>query len=149
MALDQETRQNLMNSPGGVKLANLELLNLFSIVEKLGIKADDVGDGGNISIKGRTCLLERKKHTIELTWEAKYKNTLEESVLYLRLWRGYITKKGNVLGLLRKPKLVKQRVFSFELNAAGGCEWLEQGFDKIINSEDLAHLAVSTLDQAG
>ena len=150
MALDLKIRRNIMATPGGVKLANIELLKLFSIVEKLGIKTDsNTNKSKNIHVKSRTCRIEGKKHTVELVWDGKYKNTLEDSVLYLKLWQGHISNKGRPLGLLRKPKLINQRFFRFDLDASGACKWQEQGIDKIINSESLAKLAISTLEQAG
>jgi len=148
--MENDTRRLLLNSPSGVKLATVELLNVFSSVEKLiSSGLDETGNRKTISIQRRACLISEKKYCVQLVWESKYKNTLESSFLLLRLWRGSPSKKTASLIRFKKPKLIIEKKFEFDLNEIGDRKWKECDTSKSVTSKTLAHMSIETLNDAG
>jgi len=144
--IDKDTKHNLLKSPSGVKMANVEIIKLFACLEQM-IASEPYRNRNvkNIEIKGRICLIGFKKYSAQLVWETKYKNTLEDSRLCLRIWKGIPSRKFCLTPYFRKPRIILERIFTFDLNQKATGEWREQGSSSAINSEKLARNCIEFL----
>ncbi len=147
--MDKEMRQALLNSESGVKLANIEVINLFSDIKNIiALDPDEVSKKKKVTVEHRVCLIKKKRFSLQLVWDSKYKNTLEGSALYVKLWSGNPSRNTLLFAWARKPKLIEEKIFTFNLESSGDRGWKELGSSKPMISKVLAQLMVKMLDDA-
>lgn len=144
-------QKELLYSPHGVKLLKLELENLFFDTANLVKNRSRQQDGLKMEfiIKRKSCMLRVGRYAVQLFLDSKYKNTVENSVLYLRSFRGKYPQAPGSKTALFKGKMISERMFTFALSREGKRRWHEMGLsDRRFNSEDLAGVFVATLTTA-
>ena len=141
-----DQRKALLNSKSGVKLLKLELHNFFSRAEQLANERLGRHLGlKEVVIDPKTIALLGGKYTVQLIWDSRYKNTLENSTLYLRLWKGKFPKNHLLKSTLFKPKMISQREFLFDLDGTGSRLWREVGGQQLsLSSDELADVFINT-----
>jgi hypothetical protein len=144
-------QKELLYSPHGVKLLKSELENLFFDTANLVKNRSGQQDGLKMEfiIKRRSCTLRAGRYAVQLFLDSKYKNTVENSVLYLRSFRGKYPQGPGSKTAQFKGKMISERMFTFVLGREGKRRWHEMGLsDRRFNSEDLAGVFVATLTTA-
>ena len=147
-AIDNNQREALLDSQSGVRLLKLELENLFAKVEQLLQKGKHQLEDHHIDVvfEERACLLRGERYTAQLLLYSKYKNTVKNSVLYLRLWKGKLLRGKRRRVAFFKPKLITQRSFSFDMDCRGKRQWQEkEKSNRCFTSAELAEVFVASL----
>lgn len=140
----------LLNSEYGVKLLKIELMYLFSKIDQMiGQRSKDTYSKiGKVILQPRHCTITGGKLAVQVRWDAKFKNTLEGSVLWVILFKGNPSKMRRTM--MKKPTLVEieKKMFAFHLTQKGEQGWQEidsQAKGAYLTSEKLANLAIDML----
>jgi len=146
LAIDGDQHNALLNSKSGVKLLKVELHNLFlRVKQKADERLDNKKGYQEAAIFRRTCTLQGGKFNVQLFWDSKYKNTVKNSILFLRLWKGRLSKDHLPKSTLFKPKMISQREFLFDLDGTGRRLWQEVGGQQQrLSSDELADVFIDT-----
>lgn len=146
--ITDEKRQAFLDSTSGVRTAKLEIINLFIEIEQIISTSNkkEIPFKIKIATRQNECLLYCRRFTLQILWISKYKNTLKESVLSMRLWKGTKPINGSSFFHIMKPKLIKEWFFAFNLNERGEKEWNEASADqRFFSTKQLAQIAISRL----
>ena len=89
-ALTHNDGHELLNSESGVKLFKLEVIDLCSEVNKIfaGEKSVALMKMAKVIFKGNSYIITGERFYLQLRWETKYKNTLEDSGLWVTICKG-------------------------------------------------------------
>jgi hypothetical protein len=151
-ALAHNDGHELLNSESGVKLFKIEVIDLFSEVDQIvsGEKSAAHMKMTKVIFMGKSCFITKGRHYLQLRWETKYKNTLEDSGLWVTLCKG--KPGGWKPGWIKKmPKnVITSKKFDFHLTDKGGCRWKEVNGEVAKpdpTSEELARMLVDMLQE--
>jgi len=71
-------------------------------------------------------IIKSSGYSFSIVWEAQYFDSLINAFLYVKYWKGHVTKKrDSVYFPGEEPKLSNQRKFSFDLNREEQICWLD------------------------
>jgi len=152
-AMTRSDGKSLLNSEYGVKLLKIELIDLFSKIDQMVNQTENDGyrEIEEVIIQHRHCTLSGRKLAVQLRWDAKFKNTLEGSFLWVTLFRGNPIKRGRMW--TKKPKLqeMETKKFVFHVTQTGETGWKEidqKPKGTSLKSKQLARMAVNMLLEA-
>lgn len=143
----EKDRKQFLDSPEGVKFANDEVNKLFGFLEQ-AIKNTSGSKSSvslTISVGGRECAINGEGFSARFKWQLLYSNVLSDSVLYLDLFDGYFSIKGDSF-LFEKPKRIKNLEFQFDITKSKAPIWRERrNLTQAYSSENLSKLALTLL----
>jgi len=147
-AISESNVQLLLNSKCGVKLVKVELINLFSKIEQISTCKPDRGQKviDTVYREWRSCTIQGGKFAVQIRWDAKYKNSLEDSALLMILSKG-IVKQKKALFFRPRIKIIETTKFAFHIKTNGSRGWKKKNGakDEYLSSDQLALIAFNLL----
>jgi len=144
----EKERKALLNSEKGVQVATQEINSLFAEYEKFTNNFSDKNATVKIQFQkvGNTIVVFSGGFSLELLWRCHFINTLEHSVLYLRIWKGRHDARGISVFPFEEPKILKEIEYNFDLNKAGEFGWKESvGKKHFYSSKQLIEKSIDML----
>ncbi len=137
-----KARKVFLNSDDGVRAANNEVDNLFLELQRLcDTIASETGWTFEKHQPKRALLIYSCGVTLAHGWECRWSNTLEDSCLFIRTWRG---KRGfpNTFPF-DEPVKLKEFRFSFDTQDTTQFGWKEPGFsERLLSSKQVAEFSM-------
>jgi len=123
----EEKRQALLNSGKGVQVGKKEINSLFAEYEKFvnEFSVNDTTVNFQFQKVSNTIVVYGEGFSLELLWFCRYINTLKDSVLYLRIWKGRYDASGRGIYIFDKPEPLRTVQYNFDINKTGEYGWKE------------------------
>lgn len=139
---DEEAVRKLafLHSPGGVKAADAAADAIFARASTLQQSA-----GYTFTSLDYTAAMFRDGYTVHIRWN-RYRNTLAESHLLIREWRGRPDfGPHRYANVFKAPQKLSERTFRFDLVDEEQTVWREEASGRLYTSERIADEAVRQL----
>lgn len=144
----EKDKKQFLDSSEGVKFAGDEASKLFDILEQAINNTNDLTASVklNISIGGKECAIYGDGFSVRLKWFVTYTNSLRESVLYMDLFDGSISLRGEPSFPFNAPTRIKNMEFQFDVSKSRKPIWIESRSPKQSYSpEGLSKFALTLL----
>lgn len=122
-------KKNFLNSGEGYKAAMNELTKMFEEVENRAavLRSKKIICNTEKDPSDPYILIKSNDFCFSLEWSKKYYESLEEAILFVKFWKGYVTFDNNSTVFPReKPKLFLESKYSFDQNINGENCWLSK-----------------------
>lgn len=139
----EQARRQFLDSESGVKAAMVAVSSLQSSLRDM-VRASHPEDIG-IRTDRRETVLTADDYSLLVDWRATYVNTLEESYLSVKLWRGHPV--GRDKSRWSGCKIQRKLEFVFDQSSSGTRGWREVRQSDLMSSTAIAQLCVQLLLQ--
>lgn len=134
---DDRTFKNFLDSIEGVEKSNEEFRNLQELLKQKIDEFKSKTENWHFNIKGRRndgLELTTYGHTLNIDWYVHYSNTLNESVLVLKLYDGIFS---GYYGYGEKPKEIRSENYDFSRDQFGNFGWTRRSDEIFLSNSDL------------
>jgi hypothetical protein len=141
---NNKAKVELLKSEKGVKAAENEIQSIFC---ELGKICDSIANPETHMTferhqENRDLYIYNNKLTLAYNWDCRFSNTLDESELYINLWRGKVG-FPDIIYIWEKPNRLKQLVFLFDIAYVNQYGWREvSGTNRFFSSAQLAEFSM-------
>lgn len=136
----QEQRRSFLSSDAGVQAASAELIRLYDQLEALVATID--GFTMRTQRDSTQFVLYSSGYSLTVAWQTQWRNSLDQSTLWIMFWKGAYSLRGRAGRLSR----LKEWELDFDLLPSHQQGWREaKGKSRFFTSHQLADECVSRL----
>lgn len=136
----QQKRHAFLNSPDGVTAAKLDVLNMYAdIKEKIKkLQEKKFYFGFEEETYNPSFILKSEGFSFSIAWQLQYGNSLEGATLFVRRWKGHLTKEGGAVYFHgEEPKMLADNKYDFDRDRNGNICWLNRADKKQYTAEQI------------
>lgn len=136
----QTKRTSYLNSPDAVEAAKTKVLNMFADIEEKIKKLQEkkFHFGLEKEVHKPLFILKSEGFSFSIAWEQKFNNSNENAILFVRKWKGHLTKDSRAFYFPGdEPKMVSDNKYSFDRNRNFKFCWLNEIDNKQYESEQI------------
>jgi len=141
-------RTAYLNSVDGVEAAKTEVLNMYAnIEEKIKILQErKFYFGFEKEVYQPSFIVKGEGFSFSIAWQQQYSNSNEEALLYVRQWKGHLTKDSSAFYFPgEEPKMLTDLKYTFDRNRNNEICWLNQKDNKLYNSKQIVDACLAWL----
>ena len=144
----QRQRITYLNSADGIEAAKTEVLNMYADVEEKIKKLQEkkFHFGFEKEVYQPSFILKSEGFSFSIAWQQQYSNSNEGALLYVRQWKGHLTKDSSAFFFPgEEPKMLSDIKFTFDRNQNNEICWLNQTDKKLYKSEKIVDVCLAWL----
>ena len=144
----QRQRTIYLNSADGFEAAKTEVLNMYADIEEKIKKLQEKKFyfGFEKEVYHPSFILKCEGFSFSIAWQLQYSNSNEGALLYVRKWKGHLTKDSNAFHFPgEEPKMLSDIKFTFDRNRKNEICWLNQTDKKLYGSEKIVDTCLAWL----
>jgi hypothetical protein len=144
----QSLKDTFLNSSEAVDFARTEVLDMFNELEEKMKKLQEKKFfiGFEKEVYNPTFILKCEGFSFSIAWQQKYSNTNLGALLYVRKWRGQLTKDPNAFAFPdEKPQLIQDDKYTFDRDRENKYCWLHQTDNKQYRSTQIVDSCIKWL----
>lgn len=125
----QRQKSAFLNSADGVEAAKTEVLNMYADIEEKIKKLQEkkFHFGYEKEVYQPSFILKCEGFSFSIAWQQQYSNSNQGALLYVRQWKGHLTKESNAFYFPgEEPKMLSDVKYTFDRNRKNEICWLNQ-----------------------
>lgn len=142
----QRQRTTFLNSADGVETAKTEVLNMYADIEEKIKKLQEkkFNFGIEKEVYQPSFILISEGFSFSIDWQQQYSNSNEGALLYVRQWKGHLTKDSSAFYFPdEEPKMLSDIKYTFDRNRKNEICWLNQTDKKQYYSTQIVDACLS------
>lgn len=136
----QSQRTTYLNSRDGFEAAKTEVLNMYADIEEKIKKLQEKKFHFRVEkeVYNPSFILKCEGFSFSIAWQVQYSNSNEGALLYVRQWKGSLTKDTSAFYFPGdEPKMLSDVKYTFDRNRNNETCWLNQTDKKLYKSEQI------------
>jgi len=144
----QRQRTAYLNSTDGIESAKTEVLNMYADIEEKIKKLQEkkFHFGSEKEVYQPSFILKSEGFSFNIAWQQQYSNSNEGALLYVRQWKGHLTKDSSAFYFPgEEPKILSDIKYTFDRNRNNEICWLNQTDKKLYKSQKIVDTCLAWL----